>query len=859
LEEWIYATRETLAARAREALLHLAEDSAAMEGFDRAADQAHRAYLLPGAPEPEAEDLERVYALLRAAEHPAATEVRKEAGGYGLNLQLSPGEARASLRLEVEPARREVSHNLPVQPTGFIGREAEMAKLGELLGDPECRLLTIAGPGGIGKTRLAVEVARQQLPAFPDGVYFVSFVSVETPTQMTYAVSDALDFSLLGTGDPQAQLLRRLENHTVLLLLDNLEHLLDDTSLIQRLIAEVPTLKLLVTSREPLDLQAEHIFDLHGLEVPTRSTDIANFDAVKLFLQSAYKRRADFTLDPTNSPPVSRICKLVGGQPLALELAASWLRLLDPDDIASEIETGIDFLHATTRDLPVRHRSIRAVLEHSWGLLNQLEQAALLRLAVFRGGFTREAAFEVAGTSLDILAGLVDKSLLEVVPGGRYRRHPLVIQYTREKLESQPEVLAQARERHGSYYLRLLQQRGKDLQSLRRKQALAILEADVANIEVAWHWAVEQGQALALTRSAEAIRELLSDRIADAQELFAFAASRLRVDDPEHQVALGYVLIEQTLTIMVFGGVQAALTSAMRGLEMVKVAKDEPGILQGLFALAWSQWVAGDFQRSKETCEEGLERARHLSDAGFVAKFLALLALALKEFDILPETHAFYQNGLTEIRQLDCDPQYLAAYLHFMAFFLLHNGDLHLARGLELESLQLFKELGFETWLTGPLDCLGMVAYKLGEIDEAATRLQQALTVADEVGHPFMQAYILGNLARVAVVKGDHAVAEQHLKQGLRIALNTGNPVSQNTILVSLAELRIAQDQPNEAAAWLALAARHPQAERHDRVQAQQVLADLQERLPPAEFEAATLRGQELELEEVVQQLLTPL
>ncbi|UCH24728.1 MAG: AAA family ATPase, partial [Trueperaceae bacterium] len=237
LEEWIYATRETLAARAREALLHLAEDSAAAGDFDRTADQAHRAYLLPGAPEPEAEDLERMYALLRAAEHPAATEVRKEAGGYGLNLRLSPSEARASLRLEAEPARREVSHNLPVQPTGFIGREAEMAKLDRLLADPECRLLTITGPGGVGKTRLAIEAVQHQGERYPDGVTFISFVTVTAPTSMPYPIATALDFSFFGPINPKEQLLEHLQDKEMLLVLDNLEHLLSGVHFIGEMLA----------------------------------------------------------------------------------------------------------------------------------------------------------------------------------------------------------------------------------------------------------------------------------------------------------------------------------------------------------------------------------------------------------------------------------------------------------------------------------------------------------------------------------------------------------------------------------------------------------------------------------------------
>jgi predicted ATPase len=540
LEEWVYATRESIAGRVRSAQLSVAEEAAAQGDFSAAAKLAERAYLLSGASELGDEELKRLYRLLIARSSDLAEEVRKEAQSFGISLSLTVEEARQEL---ADKAKRVTPHNLIPQPIPFVGRGAEIGALSKRLSDPHCRLLTIVGPGGIGKTRLTIEVAQGQLAAFQDGVYFVSFVAVSSPSLMAYAVSDALDLSLLGQEAPHLQLAHLLKDKTLLLVLDNLEHLLADLGLIHSLLAHAPKVKLFVTSREPLNLQAEHVFDLRGMDVPKQAVNIEAYDAVKLFLQSARQRRADFELDDTTAPAVSRICQLVGGMPLALELAASWLRALSPDEIANEIERGIDILQSSARDLPARHHSIRAVFDHSWRLLSEQEQAVLRRLAVFRGGFTREAAAEVAGASLAILAGLVDKSLLRTVPGGRYRRHPLVIQYAQERLAKHPEEKAQAEEKHGLYYLRLVQERAGDLRSLKKKETRTMLQEEIANISTAWRWAVEHERVEELKRNARAITDILGKRWQEGLELFTLAVSHLSDTNPNHQATLGYMLI----------------------------------------------------------------------------------------------------------------------------------------------------------------------------------------------------------------------------------------------------------------------------------------------------------------------------
>src|SRR5512143_2346170 len=338
-------------------------------------------------------------------------------------LNIPPGErstfvrvARGELNLErlspeLKPAAAapQVRVNLPVLPTPLIGRQREVEELSQLLVDPQCRLLTLVGPGGIGKTRLAIEAAARLPAAFADGVYFVPLASVITARFIVPLIADALGFAFQSTtpADPKTQLFRYLKGKQVLLLTDNLEHLLTEPGIevLTELLANTPQVKLLATSREPAGLQGEWVFEVQGLPIPDSryAEGSAQNTGVELFLQRARRAHVGFTARPQDYPAIVRICQLVDGMPLGIELAAAWVRTLDCAEIAREIERGLDFLSVTTRDLPARHRSMRAVFDHSWRLLSPEDQTVLLRLSVFRGGFKREAAEQVAGATLAVL------------------------------------------------------------------------------------------------------------------------------------------------------------------------------------------------------------------------------------------------------------------------------------------------------------------------------------------------------------------------------------------------------------------------------------------------------------------------
>jgi predicted ATPase/DNA-binding CsgD family transcriptional regulator len=387
-----------------------------------------------------------------------------------------------------------VKHNLPAQSTTFVGREQELIEIQRRLAEPACRLLTLLGPGGAGKTRLALEAAHQQLSHFPDGVFFVPLAPVESPEFVAQTLSDGLGLTLTSQRDPLEQIIQYLRQKRLLLVVDNFEHLLAALDVLVEVLRRSKSVKLLVTSRERLRLKEEWVFDVQGLHYPEsdsdgqRSIDPAEYEAGQLFLQTVQRMRSDFVPDAGDQVAITRICQLVGGMPLGIELAASWMRLLPCVEIAREIAQGLDILSTSWRDIPERHRSIQAVLDHSWKLLAAGEQDAFYRLTVFSGSFLPQAAREVADTSLIMLLALADKSFLQRVDEEHFNIHELVKQYGNDKLRAEPERWSTTRMQHCRYYAAFLDER---MSTPEPSRYLHEIEQELDDIQAAWRYAVE--------------------------------------------------------------------------------------------------------------------------------------------------------------------------------------------------------------------------------------------------------------------------------------------------------------------------------------------------------------------------------
>ena len=386
-------------------------------------------------------------------------------------------------------------HNLPAQVTPFVGREEELTELGRLLADATVRLVTVLGPGGMGKTRLGLAHAEQELGQFQNGVYFVALAPLSEPKQIVTAIAEATGYPFQADArSPKQQILDFLQPKQTLLVLDNFEHLLVGATLVSEILQTAPKVKLLITSRERLKLSGETIFVLQGLDFPDWETpeDALTYSAVKLFVQSAKRAQPGFELLADDLHYVARICRLTQGMPLGIVLAGAWLEMLSPQEIATELSQNLDLLETDLDDVPARQRSIRTVFDYAWERLTENEQTVLMKASVFRDGFIREAAQAVTRASLRVLMSLVNKSLLQRDGEGRYQIHELLRQYAVEKLPQFETIAKDTRNQHCGYYSAFLGNHDENLKGENQQSALAALDLDIENARIAWQWAVKQ-------------------------------------------------------------------------------------------------------------------------------------------------------------------------------------------------------------------------------------------------------------------------------------------------------------------------------------------------------------------------------
>ncbi len=398
-------------------------------------------------------------------------------------LLSSETEGHLAPHTDVQP-----THNLPMQVTLFMGRQQEQATLEAWLLNPQSRLITIWGPGGIGKTRLASEVALQQVANFQHGVYFIDLASLSSSEHIVSTIADIISFTIQpDERDPKHQLLEYLESKTMLLVIDNCEHLLSDMTLISDILRQDPNIKIMATSRETLKLVGETLLPLDGLDFDTTET-ILTSSAGQLFIHTAQRIRPTFS--PHDFGALLQVCKITQGMPLAIILAATWVVTLTLPEIIAEMEQSLAFLDTDIQDVPERHQSILAVMDSTWARLSPTEQQILMTCSLFRGGFTREALQKITGATLRQQASLTNKALLKRDPDtGRYGIHELLRQYAEDQLKRSNRV-DDAHHHHAMYYLTWLSNLEDDIKGRRQVAAFNEFEADLENIRLAWEWGI---------------------------------------------------------------------------------------------------------------------------------------------------------------------------------------------------------------------------------------------------------------------------------------------------------------------------------------------------------------------------------
>ncbi len=639
--------------------------------------------------------------------------------------------------------KKVIPHNLPVPPTPFIGRQAELTALNELMANPALRLVTIVGPGGMGKTRLGLAVAEQWItprrdapPArlpndFPNGIFFVNLAPLSEVDYMVTAVADALNFPLQGqdSRSPLQQLLDYLRQKKMLLLFDNFEHLLDGVDILVDILQAAPEVQILVTSRERLHLRMEQVYPIEGLEFPDWETlqDAEEYTAVQLFLQSARRNQPDFALhDGDDLTYLARICRTVAGMPLALELAASWVDMLPLAEIASELQQGLDLLETNMHDMPERHRSVRAAIDYSWQKLDETEREIFAKLSVFRGGFTREAAKAVADANLRQLARLVGKSLLQgggKRGDGRYQVHELLHQYGAEKLERAGHY-QKARAAYTEYFLKFVHNREADVKGHRQLTAVAEIKTEFEAICTAWSWAIED-EKFQLIDQAISCLAIFSSRdyhIAAYKKLWQQAMATLTPALDEEPSPVWVSLASQPL-----GPDHREINLLERALSHSRQQGDLTKILHSLTALVSASFhTTGNYEHMLPLIKEGLTLAHQLDDRFQIANLKRTQGLYYQSVGQMDKAIQVFQQVLTLMKAMGDELGTATVQQNYAELMLWHVGDFARAQADYSRVVIFYKQIANQHAVAWNETYLGFFSFLNGEFAEAGRVAQIA-------------------------------------------------------------------------------------------------------------------------------------
>jgi len=656
-------------------------------------------------------------------------------------------------------------NNLPTPLTPFIGRKQELLKLTATLKDSESRLVSVTGPGGMGKTRLALQVARLLNDRFVDGVCWVTFsaqddteyVFATTEEYITVTISAALGVSQQGGEDPKRILETYLLERELLIILDGFEHLLPGALFVSELLAGAPASRFLITSRERLNVPGEVLYTIKGLAISQdESNEPEAMDAVKLFLQATGRVSNNEYLKPPALAAIRRICLRLEGMPLAIELAADWMRLLPAADIEQELDRGLEFLGAGTSNM-------RAVINRSWNLLTEDQRVSFARLAVFQSDFTHDAARQVTGADLYTLSILFDKSLIQRTDEDRYSVHDLLRQFATEQLSARGERDA-IRDVHCAYFAALT---ADQMESLYRGDHSAML-ADLDNLRTAWIWAVKG-------RRLEDLRKMLFplDWFYNLRAYYVEgeAAMRLAVDAlhmarPEglQGIVYGKALASYGLEHSRTQGADQALPAINQGLDILHR-------LGALEDLAWPQILSvfhgisvRDPLESEQYCLESLRIFKEFNNPYGIAFSLAMLGSLYRQFGRYGEAQLSIERGLAVSRSLG-DQEGIAFALRNLGHLNLHLGRYEMARDNFEEEYALWRGLSLPRLATEALSYLGETYLASGDIKKAEELLQESLAEFEQLGDESNALSCLLDLVQIAWQDGQPQKAHGLLRE----------------------------------------------------------------------------------------------
>jgi predicted ATPase/DNA-binding CsgD family transcriptional regulator len=754
-------------------------------------------------------------------------------------------------------------NNFPTLPTSFIGRTEEITEIGKLLGDSACRLLTITGPGGIGKTRLAIESAVRAIGHFSQGAYFVPLQPVKARNLLVQAIGDAAHFSLSGSENPRTQLLSYLQYKEILLVLDNFEQLLprpgvtlqenneDGVTILSDILQMAPNVKLLVTSREILNLQSEWVYVIEGMVYP-RSTQVENletYSAVQLFVDRAQRVRQGFKL-ADEQEHVVHICQLVEGMPLALELSASWIKSLDCAEIATELQRNLSLLATSLRDVPDRHQNMQAVFSHSWKLLAQDERDTFKHLSIFRGGFQRLAAEQVAGTTLPVLSSLVDKSLLRRDATGRYQIHELLRQYGEEKLHQFPAEVEQVHNLHCKFYTDFLYETLEEFLAGSQLKATIEITAELENVRAAWQWAVEKARVEDIHKAIGSLVYYFQyqGRYFEGVVAYGNAIRSLEVLDPEtlRDLTLAELLDGQGWLFLRLGQLDQAKEALEKCLSIYKQLNIPPAQRMGTeprTALGVLANILGDYEKAISLGEEAYLLSEAQANRWNMMFSLYVLTNATLAQGNIPRAREYAQRAYALAKELN-DSWFRAFILNDLGNTSLTLGEYAEAKEYFTASYAIRKEFDDPGGMAEALTHLGKIAVLRKEYADAEKSFRESLAMYREINDKGGVAAALEGMGVHACATSNFRSAGQYFHDAIQTAIEIQYLPLMISIAINVSKLWILTGQVERSVELLTVVLNHPASGGEVKKNTENLLARCRAEIQLKVYKAAEKRGQ---------------